>query len=71
MRAITKAQEAREDDELRRIVCWRADLLLRDAWAAGGEAVWEIAEDLTIDYRVAIKMRDAGCPPMLAASILL
>ena len=66
----TQTIEAQEQDEVARLWAWRAEVLLQGAWADNGVPVWSLAEDLTIDYRRAIELRERGCPASLALEIL-
>ena len=50
------------------VVAWRASQLLSDTWQ--GEPVWLLAENLDVDYRDALALRDSGCPVELALRIL-
>ena len=60
---------ARAPDDFDLLIAWRADqLLVEGSWE--GPAVWTLAEDVSIDYRDAITLREAGCTPEVALEIL-
>ena len=57
------------DTEYERVTAWRACELMR----AGYEPVMaaELAEHGEVDLHVALELVERGCPPQLAAQILL
>ncbi len=67
--ATAATSEADPGDELARQVAWRAEQLLRDTWE-DGKSVWALAENLEVDYRAAIALRDRGCSVEHALRIL-
>ena len=71
VRSVTNAadSELAVDTESERVTAWRACELLR----AGYEPVMaaELAEHGEVDLHVALELVERGCPPGLAAQILL
>jgi hypothetical protein len=68
---VTNAADAQPalDTESERVTAWRACELMR----AGYEPMMaaELAEHREIDLHVALELVERGCPPELAAQILL
>ena len=71
VRSVTNAadSELAVDTESERVTAWRASELLR----AGSEPIMaaELAEHGEVDLRIALELVERGCPPDLAAQILL
>jgi hypothetical protein len=58
-----------DDPELEQIAFWRLEVL-EDAGYEGAVAA-ELAARLDVDLHQAVRLVDRGCPPPLAARILL
>ena len=63
------AAEVRDRDEIERVERWRQDELERAGYSR--DAARDIARKHEVDLHVAVEMIERGCPPELAAKILL
>jgi hypothetical protein len=61
--------ELTTETEHERVTRWRAGELLKAGYEP--QAAVELAEHPEIDLHVALELLERGCPPELAASILL
>jgi hypothetical protein len=67
--AATLSDQPLVDDEVELVLEWRLEQLERAGFR--GQVVVDLAERRDIDLHDALRLVEAGCPPALAARILL
>jgi hypothetical protein len=67
--AATLSDQPLIDDEVELVLEWRLEQLERAGFR--GDVVVDLAERRDVDLHDALRLVEAGCPPALAARILL